>query len=169
MEITNQIKAKVFALYFGQQLLSKNDFKGEFYRISTYKNHEEPAHVELAMPTAIINYEINDCKLILKPLSSITDEDAIEVGKILFGKEYSEGTVYRHKDYEVWVKVLKPNTTINQNVYIGFKGGLSNGNGWGLQNMLQAYQYLQSKGYDMPQFLLEGKTLQEAGLAIYEK
>jgi hypothetical protein len=32
---------------------------------------------------------------------------------------------------------------------------------------LESYQYLISKGYDMPQYLLGGKTLQEAGLAEY--
>ena len=38
-----------------------------------------------------------------------------------------------------------------------------------IRSILLCFQYLQSEGYDLPQHLLGGKTLQECGLAIYEK
>lgn len=183
-KITNDIIAKVISSYLGVKIdLSNTEWyklemmeRGRFIEatLSGINSNENSVgaciqHNIKTQNNGLQWLSFSAFKLILKPLSSITDEDAIEVGKILFGKEYSVGEVDRRNDYEVSVKVLKPDTTINQNVYIGFKGGLSNCNGWGLQNMLQAYQYLQSKGYDLPQHLLGGKTLQEAELAIYEK
>ena len=38
-----------------------------------------------------------------------------------------------------------------------------------IRSILFCYQFLQDEGYDLPQYLLGGKTLQESGLAIYQK
>jgi hypothetical protein len=77
----------------------------------------------------------------LKSLSEITNEDAIEVAKI------------SHFDYRIEQKEFE------------LSGALFSD--W--NDIPMAYQYLQSKGYDMPQYLLGGKTLKEVGLAVYYK
>lgn len=163
MKYSNDIIAKVFSPYLGHRLSAELIYKG-FTCELVINNFTTSMANGMTIATAIQN----NAKLILKPLSSITNEDAIEVGKILFGKEYSEGDVSRNED-SVYVKVLKPNTTINQNVNINFNGEMGNMNGYSLHNVLQAYQYLISKGYDLPHILLDGKTLFKSGLAIYEK
>lgn len=163
MKYSNDIIAKVIAPYLGQRLSAELIYKG-FTCELVINNFTTSMANGMTIGTAIQN----NAKLILKPLSSITDEDAIEVGKIIFGEEYSVGEVNRNNDYEVSVKVLKPNTTVNQNVRICFDGNFSNCNGYGLRNVLRAIQYLISKGYDLPNHLLDGKTLFESRLAIYE-
>jgi hypothetical protein len=77
----------------------------------------------------------------LKSLSEITNEDAIEVAKIA------------HFDYRIEPKEFE------------LSGALFSG--W--NDIPMAYQYLQSKGYDMPQYLIGGKTLKDIGLAVYYK
>jgi len=71
MEITNEIKAKVFASYLG-------------HRIKMFEQEFKLAYTDLNNSGRINKSEhnIEHCKLILRPLSEITDEDAIEVGKI---------------------------------------------------------------------------------------
>jgi hypothetical protein len=39
---------------------------------------------------------------------------------------------------------------------------------YSLPDILQAIQYLQPQGYDLPHYLLDGQTLQQAGLAVYK-
>jgi hypothetical protein len=65
MELTNELKAKFFALYWEQEVL--------------YYGASMQVVCEISFPKY---FEITDYHLTLKPLSSITDEDAIEVAKI---------------------------------------------------------------------------------------
>lgn len=139
MEISIEIKAKVFAQYWGQTILQTPGVNGLF----------EVNGIDLEDSSVFPH-----CKLKLKPLSSITDEDAIEVAKLIFEKSYSsdkkhDQLVLQKCQAEVFVKTMNdtPNTGVEK---------------------LFIYQFLQSRGYDLPQHLLNGKTLKEAGLAIYE-
>lgn len=84
-------------------------------------------------------------KLILKPLSLITNEDSNEVSNI-----FNVDVNYANRI----IASLKLNEPIQTSTPI---------------QMLSVYQYLISKGYDIPQHVLGGKTLFEYGLAIYEK
>lgn len=118
MEIENDTKAKVFAQYLGQQVL----WGGTEGVLWSYNLHGASDVVLGA-------------KLILKPLSKITDEDAQDLG---------------YEDAEIFIA-----TSPWLKKYHGDKSF------WDAQ-------ILQSKGYDLPNYLLNGKTLQEAGLAIYE-
>lgn len=85
-----------------------------------------------------VNYNPQWIKLVLKPLSKITDNDALEVGKMF--RCCSSAEIVR----EHFIKY--PDCVIPY----------------------QIYQYLQSKGYDLPHYLLGGKTLHKANLAIYK-
>jgi hypothetical protein len=140
MEISNEIKAKVFAQYLGQRFVNGaghedalRSIDGEEFRINRLQHNGKL------------------CKLILRPLSEITDRDAIELGLQLSGRttaiESLSDAFYR--------------TVGREFVLCDFKGReivMPSG----------AYQYLQSRGYDLPHYLLNGKTLHESGLCIYE-
>jgi len=84
-------------------------------------------------------------KLILKPLSKISKEDADGVVKIM---NYEQKDTLKDILYIAKFKILDSTSP---------------------EKAIEIYQFLQSKGYDMPQYLLGGKTLQDVGLAIYEK
>ncbi len=149
--ISKEIKAKVFAQYLGQKCRQINTEQDLILKGLTQSAFEEDDFI------CIIGYEENflqqdeifveDCQMILKPLSSIIDEHAIEVGYVMFLNE--KGTV-KDEDLIMWVKgALKR--------YRLFK-----------ELNLPSGQLLQSFGYDVPNIHLTGQTLKEAGLAIYE-
>jgi hypothetical protein len=159
MEITDEIKAKVFAQYIGQKVklpdFTIEKFNGVFYDKENWWfsfTHE-----------AKYNLLIKYCMPILKPISDITDEDAIGVAK-MFGVTKK---IKRHKSKNCYIMVHRGYDSIsfieNDVTYedgVSVEGDVS--------RRLDVYQYLQSKGYDLPQYLLGNKTLHECGLAIYE-
>lgn len=134
MEVTNEIKAKVFAQYFNCM------YSGDGYEMCL--TGERIDNVQCG----------EQAKLILKSLSEIKDEDAIEASSIIGSAS--------HLSTESQVKQLRdlfssPNFWVNQTNISGYK--------W-----FNCCQFLQSKGYDLPNFLLGGKTLHECNLAIYK-
>lgn len=165
MEITNDIKSRVFAQYLGQRALTnKMSYKKPSIGIFT--------SIDLEGEETVITKDgyylsgVNTTQLILKPLSSVTDEHSIEVAKILGCNE--DVSIYdKTKDriiihssegsFSLWYdgEILSPIDSVL-------------GQGDGYPTLLAAYQFLQYKGYDLPQYLLGGKTLKESGLAIYE-
>jgi len=146
MEITNEIKARVFAQYLGQKINLKKEGQAENLILNVHRLHY-----------GMVLNKFGEVKLILKPLSSITDEDAIECLNICLAEDwYSNETEKR-----AWVDILKTELIDGfGSVQMKIKPYFS--------MVWKIYQLLQSKGYDLPQYLLGGKTLQEAGLAIYE-
>lgn len=135
--ITNEIKTKVFAQYLGQQFQTKlNDDSVKNYTLDI---------TEMFKFYNSIGFD--NVKLILKPLSSITDEDAIEISKMFLTDgnslqskiEFGKGVAYHYELGSYYTN--RP---------------------------IEIYQFLQSKGYDLSQYLLGNKTLFECGLAIYE-
>ena len=126
MEITNTIKDKVMLPYFGQKVLV---IGGDVVMFDKTWNWLHPVF-----------------KLKLKPLSSITDEDAIEAIQLIKVANTSFGFITKFSPIEKIKKVLL------ESKVLPFNTG----------------QYLQSKGYDLPSYHLGGKTLFEAGIAIYE-
>lgn len=85
-----------------------------------------------------------DGKLLLRPVSELTDEEQIQLGDILgvFTPEY-------------FISALK--------------GSVANSYKIGIKRAFKAQQYLQSIGVDLPSFHLGGKTLFEAGIATHSK
>ena len=143
MKITDEIKTKVIAQYIGQRMLSGHYLIG----ICFGDKEERPLLLSEKQNSTQLDWEatFEMDSLLLKPLSSITDEDAIEVAKI---EGFIDG-----KNYSLLLIGLSRIKSLERNQ---------------LDMNWKAYQYLQSKGYDMPNYLLGGKTLQESGLAIYE-
>lgn len=153
MKISNDIIAKVFSPYLGQRLSAELIYKG-FTCELVINNFTTSMANGMTIGTAIQN----NAKLILKPLSLITMDDAIEVckiyghekGQVIINPKGDELTIieFKRAEYDSSYIWLSLNTNEKWNIFV--------------------YQYLQSKGYDLPQFLLGGKTLEKAGLAIYE-
>lgn len=168
-EISNETKAKVFAQYW----------EPDAVRIKDIDNCEKIGFPlndfvkKVFMPMGICDNGVgiicfgdpkgrydqenyDNIKLLLTPLSKISDEDAIEVANILkqrgVNKE-EETSVIEEKEDLI-------NALIGQTDY--------EINDVPTPLILQIYQYLQSRGYDLPSFYLNGKTLFEAGLCIYK-
>lgn len=142
MEIATEIKAKVFAQYLGQRFVRNNDpgtafesFGVSFFGMVNFGSE--------------IPFTLDNIKLILKPLSKITQDDAFSISL----------AARTNADH-----VKKIFTTYNAGGYAKTKEWLG---------ITSIYEYLRNHGYDLPNYLLpdgEGKhlTLQQAGLAIYE-
>lgn len=152
MDITNDIKAKVFAKYLGQKW--QWDLRGTPI-LKLY-----PSDL-----TEIERFEFgNNVKLILKPLSAITDADAIEMAN-LFGGITGNVTINRPTDLY--------NADIHFTVQI-HQGEKDTWRSFCVPKYIDANtpnsfcQFLISKGYDIPNYLLQYKTLHQTGLAIYE-
>ena len=89
-------------------------------------------------------------KLILRPLSEIIDEDAIKVAYMFYPNQAESNIQGKELANHVREIINDPEANLS------------------FEWPACAFQYLQSKGYDLPHYLLDGKTLHEAGLAIYE-
>lgn len=162
--ITDELRAKVLAQYLGQKFKALNDIDEEYFnckqgdlfilKLINYGSLQIQASDDCESWNLGFEtdgsymcdwFDTKDFKLLLKPLSAITDVDVIEVAKEL--------GLGHFKDTEGFIKAMKE----GENLKVGKM----------LKNVF-AYQYLQSKGYDLPNYYLNGKTLQEVGLAIYE-
>ena len=101
-----------------------------------------------------------NCKLILRPISSITDEEAIECAKIAALKHYDK--VLRFKD-----RIEVGNIQIAEwVVYIGLEQiGIWGEGGCALIDDIKAYDYLRSRNFCLP---FQGIDPIEAGWAILE-
>lgn len=173
MEISNEVKAKVFAQYLGQKVY----IGGKKYVLGALTTTDRK-NVDLFYACD------NVSQMLLRPLSEITDEEIKELVKIFLNKEPSVFSIERvDKDFIIaqYNLVETPGEKFSQiqmtlvingerieNVwnYRYPKGTAGSREDHGHINM--CYQYLQSKGYDLPSWYLGGKTLKEAGLAIYE-
>lgn len=133
MEISNEIKARVFAQYLGQQFKNHNGVQG----MITCFALSQMLRGEIGMLA------------ILRPLSDITDEDAIEVARIAVMPANPESG---------W-RIVKALFVMD---YTGWIDNVSH------HHIPSICQYLIEQGYDLPQRLLGNKTLKEAGLCVYQ-
>lgn len=148
MEITNETKAKVFAQYLGNKC----------YRGGTPDETLTGITDEgFYFADGDLHPFKNPIKLMLKPLSAIRDEDAIEVAKLQ--QEFKN-----QKGIKVGFHIDDKNNGCLDCIieWGGYK------HDYWQPVYSPTFQYLQNKGYDLPNYLLGGKTLQKAGLAIYE-
>ena len=129
LENTLENKAKFFAQYWGQYVLY---FTSDFLR---------------KIDNLTLDSVENDDYLELKPLSQISDEDAIEVSKI-FGLGHLSGAIK-----ELILSIFR--TSINDS------GTTSSTNG--IKNWLHVFDYLRSKGYALPYMDLSVEDLVEYG------
>lgn len=160
MKITNEIKAKIFAQYLGQKVKLVG---GQIVELSAFYS----GTLYCGIKEAITDVDVYSPKLILKPLSSITDEDAIECSKlhniefVEIKREKNKIIVIGENSSLVISKKWKYSYVINCDIDETPSTSRYNLN-------IFCHQYLQSKGYDLPQHLLGGKNLKESGLAIYK-
>ena len=122
-ELNNENKAKFFALYWGQDWLTCPVLgdRGHIYS-NTMKDDQ-----------------IKDRWLTLKPLSSISDEDAIEVAKMVFGDRFSSHLIIG-QSYAHW---------LNKNPLYALD--------W------KVVDYFRSKGYALPWLGLSVEEMVDAG------
>jgi len=165
IEINNESKSKFFAQYWGQKVFKYN-------RNDSLIDPNEIGNVIYIPKSKAMNYSF----LELKPLSSISDEDAIEVVKICEGFA-PENIEFRDRtgDYFAspikWKQafsILNPGTK-NERIDIianfsNTKDGVSICSGneyWRCHT--QASDYLRSKGYAFPWMGLSVNEMVEAG------
>lgn len=150
MDITNEIKLKVFAQYLYQKVLFDGKIKGFLHGITNKSIFDLIVLEDIDNNTPIYKeWNSLDTKLILKPLSQISDEDLDEVNKLNIHIELMSKTkeIQRQFQKNNLPLIIIANTKV--------------------------YQMLQYKGYDLPNWLLTDsrgiwRTLKECGLAIYE-
>lgn len=152
MNISNDIKCKVFALYLEQKI---NENNSTFYdTMVSVDLFNESIHT-----SNHITYKLDEVKLVLKPLSSITDEHIVWV----------HDTVHNfHEQRKLrpdWAKNVTPPFKDLKDM---ISNGLAHYKGGYLSDSA-VHQYLISKGYDVPLMLLGWKNLEQSGLAIYEE
>jgi hypothetical protein len=124
MKISNEIRVKIFAKYLGEKVVTRLGFN----------------KMTASMLNILDGGGVDELKLILKPISQISDEDANKIANI------------SGFDYRIECKQFELAGALMCDLY----------------TFSEVHSYLESKGYDLPQFLLEGKTLQESGLCVYE-
>lgn len=173
MENTVENKAKFFAQYWGQEVLSDFTNKGKRCLYSIVVSN-------------FYNIEKSDVYLELKPLSQITDEDAIEVAKIVHQIYSDKWEVIKLVDSSIHVE-LKGKVNDVYHISIGFRECSINANhhflkteddtaksfkiNIGQVNMssskpigyVYVIDYLRSKGYAMPYMDLSVENMIEYG------
>lgn len=142
-----KLTAQIAAAYMPCKITDKyaNGVHYDMVGVSEYEGN-----LQVKMPSGDTDWwNIDMCQLLLTPLSSITDEDAIEVAKIDLGAL---------NGFEV-IKVKRYNTSIeidyrwiSDNESLNLKDGYSY-SGWGMGFKPQTYSpqitdYLRSKSYD---------------------
>ena len=151
IENTLENKAKFFAQYWGQKFVYTGTGRA-IKRLGSeivmnYENANEFQSICFSNQRAVL----------LKPLSQISDEDAIEVGKLLF-------------DNKTGIQIERTHDAINilgsEIVYIWFEDAEILYDDASVQSplrILSAYDYLRSEGYLLPWNGLSEKQLIDYG------
>jgi hypothetical protein len=173
----NKERAKLIAQYIGAQFLCRR-FKQKVFQEMSIRSFSD---YQVAIPASefgrlfMDGFEIgygamsSEIILLLKPLSSITNEDAIEVAKIEGMKKFKiyrtgvDNLVLQIQDVknDKWLSIAKEWEDCNYSFPIDdepftWSSGLS----------IHSFHYLQSKGYAMPYMQYSVKELVKIG--IYE-
>lgn len=161
--LTNEQKARLMARYIGQMLCVPDVPKETFW---PYDHREGGLKLIGVIGSSVIVQRIAEeqidhnyqTKLILKPLSQISDEDAILI--YIIKRDHSV-SLLRSKDKKI---------AAGKQIVRDFIAG---GCYWNAKLLMAVYQLLILKGYDLPVFIEpnhpdNGKTMQELGLVVYE-
>jgi hypothetical protein len=148
MEHTNEFLQGMFAAYMGCEVLNTDEGKnlkmiglsGSF--ISVY----EPPYPFCESESDEYEWMYSECRLILTPLSEISNDDAVEVAKI-FKYQVSEHDKLKFLGLELVDSLVKYEL-----------------DGFMLRDILAIIDYLRSKHYDCG--YLQISSLIEAGLAV---
>lgn len=149
MKLTNEEIARVYRMYMPCEI-ADNGKRYELDGILKNENGLTFFTVDKNMGLVERREQYHDFKLLLTPLSKISDEDAIEVAKFHYGRD----TTWRRETLiEDGKRFVKDISWLTASVAI------------------EVFQYLISKGYAVPLFFgvghwANGKTAIELGIAI---
>ena len=143
------VKRKVFSQYVGQSMkVIMNSGKAEICECNV-------STISLLNPEDV---------LILRPLIDITDDEAIEMAK-MFGNIKRDALVLN-----------RPTDLLNDDIHFAVQvyckvpyASYETPKYWRDGYGVFAYQWLQSKGFDLPHYLLGEKTLYQSGLCEYRQ
>jgi hypothetical protein len=152
---TLENKAKFFAQYFGQEIAEIT--KGSYTKkLGSIKVIDYDILKSVGLERMLkIKYSLK-----LKPLSKISDEDAIEVARILHGEEGDFKIVYNADSLTSVSAFGRP--CYAETIDIFWIGDLRYETADSIK-ILNAYDYLRSKGYAIPWLDLSVKDLIEYG------
>jgi hypothetical protein len=136
-QITPEIRQRIFALYFGQKIMRDNTI-----------NKPYPIH------GANIDFDPEDAWLEVKPLTSLSDEDAIELCGIL---KYKEDDYFTNNFGLSAHMYLIEHIENDKNGFLGYVVTES-------FRILEAANFLRSKGYALPAFGYSVDELVAAGV-----
>lgn len=170
-ELTMEERAKVFMSY---GLLKEVATPNGNLKVTSY-------HIDSLVTLGGKPWSYKECQLILTPLSDITDEDVIEVAKIIMrrhNRHYKDGEVV----YKVETEKLNGCPTVGIYVQGRTKGSysiriepdavclmkhkdslLSSGQCFHVPNQYEAADFLRSRSYHLP---YKNIDLYEAGIAV---
>lgn len=144
MEITNEIKAKIFAQYIP-------------YFIGTPAALAICQVIENYIISGINNKKFPDHRIELKPLSAISNEDAIEVAKIFHPGNDACQILRKNKQGDLFIIDIDSSHSVEYSLQVEFNfSGQGNIHSHEYSsyikesNVTEAYQYLQSRGYALP-------------------
>jgi hypothetical protein len=169
--LTQEQIARIFALYVGcdYALINKRINRKIIVKLVGIKIHTSELFILQGMTTSRIDFNAEN-KLLLTPLSAITDEDAVEVIRLAGMPESAEVLkVLKAQDYvEVEFRWKNKDKRLNNKdgySYSAIAAGIRSDNIWTIR------EYLIQKGYAVPLFIepnhpLNGKTAIELGIAI---
>lgn len=143
--LTKDNKEKFFSLYWGQDIIHHSIYSP----FLGYFNSVDEEHM--------YNHGVNWYCLALKPLSSISDEDGIEVLNILMGSKTDRYENWHTTMQKHWLKIIKTDlqdlfgSRQTSNLLPYFKSTWETGD------------YLRSKGYALPYLGISVEEMIEAG------
>lgn len=151
MQLTNEEIAKVFAMYLDCECKEDYSGKEKGTLVSVYRNGYCGV-----LHKVIWKVACNETTLLLKPLSSITDEDAMSVGLMCVGRD--KPALLDHAGKKYIDRLYFPEKTLGRNVENPML-------------FVNINQYLISRSYAVPLFFApnhwaNGKTAIELGIAI---
>lgn len=127
-------KSAFFAQYWGQKILVSSLFAG-------YDPYKVDGYIEEVL-------ELKELKILLKPLSAISDEDCEAISKLT---EAWDGDILPAEDVEEWLEeILTGNCALSADYVSGYQA-------------MEIVDYLRSKGYALPYMNLSVQQLEEYG------
>lgn len=126
-QLTPENKGRFFAQYYGQEVYNPNDGN------------------PIVMVSALTLMDVHNYHLLLKPLSAITDEDAIEVYRLYFGSDTAMDFTGDTGSAYFQPKRVTPDDFYVQRIISGedYETG-------DFQKVIEVTDFLRSKGYAMP-------------------
>jgi hypothetical protein len=141
--ISNETKAKVLSPYIGKLFVNDiNTIPRDHFKITyfTLDGIRNDGHL------------FTNTKAVLRPITALTDEEYYKISELCGGANMEY--VYKLEHARIIIRQLYLN-----NVHCGLSMSIT----------FQINDYLRSIGIDLPHYLLDGKTLHECGLCVYEE